>query len=94
MPIQIPGIAPCVLICADDAGRSGESHPVLRGRRWVHSLPAFGDFKVKNKTAQGKKTPTGMMPEPEGSNKRTVIIILFLFWIIGIIVIFIKWGNF
>lgn len=35
-----------------------------------------------------------MMPEPESSNKRTVVMLLFLFWIIGIIVIFIKWGNF
>jgi hypothetical protein len=50
--------------------------------------------KVKNKSAQGKRTPTGLMPESEGSNKRIVIIMLFLFWIIGIIVIFIKWGNF
>lgn len=50
--------------------------------------------KNKNKTAMGKKTPTGLMPESEGSNKRIVIIMLFLFWIIGIIVIFIKWGNF
>jgi hypothetical protein len=50
--------------------------------------------KIKDKTAQGKRTPTGLMPESEGSNKRIVIIMLFLFWIIGIIVIFIKWGNF
>ncbi len=50
--------------------------------------------EVKNKTAQGKKTPTGMMPEPEGSNKRNVVMLLFLFWIIGLIVIFVKWGNF
>ena len=34
------------------------------------------------------------MPESEGSNKQIVLIMLFLFWIIGIIVIFIKWGNF
>ena len=51
-------------------------------------------LKLKDKTAQGKKTPTGMLPEPEGSNKRTVVILLFLFWIIGLIVIFLKWGNF
>ena len=51
-------------------------------------------LKVKNKPAQGKRMPTGLMPESEGSNKRIVIIMLFLFWIIGIIVIFIKWGNF
>jgi hypothetical protein len=49
---------------------------------------------VKNKTVQGKKKSTGMMPEPEGSNRQTVTILLFLFWIIGMIVIFIKWGNF
>ena len=35
-----------------------------------------------------------MVPETEGSNRRTVTILLFLFWIIGVIVIFIKWGNF
>lgn len=35
-----------------------------------------------------------MLPEPEGSNKRNVVILLFLFWIIGLIVIFLKWGNF
>jgi len=34
------------------------------------------------------------MPESKGSNKQIVLIMLFLFWIIGIIVIFIKWGNF
>jgi hypothetical protein len=50
--------------------------------------------KIKNKTAPGKKTPTGLMPESEGSNKQIVLIMLFLFWIIGIIVILIKWGNF
>ena len=50
--------------------------------------------KVKNKSVQGKRTPTGLMPESEGSNKQIVLIMLFLFWIIGIIVIFIKWGNF
>jgi hypothetical protein len=50
--------------------------------------------KIKNKTATGKRTPTGLMPESEGANKRIVLIMLFLFWIIGIIVIFIKWGNF
>jgi|GEM_PF-2299907 len=50
--------------------------------------------EVKNKSTQGKKTPTGLMPESEGSNKQIVLIMLFLFWIIGIIVILIKWGNF
>ena len=50
--------------------------------------------RIKNKTAKGKRMPTGLMPESEGSNKRIVIIMLFLFWIIGIIVILIKWGNF
>jgi hypothetical protein len=50
--------------------------------------------KIKNKTATGKRTPTGLMPESEGANKQIVLIMLFLFWIIGIIVIFIKWGNF
>ena len=50
--------------------------------------------KIKNKTTPGKRTPTGLMPESEGSNKRIVIIMMFLFWIIGIIVILIKWGNF
>jgi hypothetical protein len=50
--------------------------------------------KNKNKTASGKKTPTGLMPESEHSNRLTVTILLFLFWMIGIIVIFIKWGNF
>ena len=49
---------------------------------------------MKNKSTQGKKTPTGLMPESEGSNKQIVLIMLFLFWIIGIIVILIKWGNF
>jgi hypothetical protein len=50
--------------------------------------------KVKHKSAQRKRTPTGLMPESKGSNKQIVLIMLFLFWIIGIIVILIKWGNF
>ena len=76
-----------------------------RAKRWIGSRLCTADVsplcrvslevsEVKNKTAQGKKTPTGMMPEPEGSNKRNVVMLLFLFWIIGLIVIFVKWGNF
>ena len=89
-----PGFAPRILKCVNDSEWSDGWSLVLRGDDPSIRSRQMEVWKLKDKTAQGKKTPTGMLPEPEGSNKRTVVILLFLFWIIGLIVIFLKWGNF